>query len=122
VVALEGTNFASRVSGGLLRAAGLGGLVCASVDAYINLAVDLATHPGKVEQVRRHLQQKRQRLPVFDAATRTRQLESAYTAMHSRRVKDLPPDHIRVGVQRPPSPVGQPASPATKTEQGLASA
>lgn len=101
VVALEGTNFASRVSGGLLRAAGLGALVAPDIEAYVQLAVDLANNAEKSIQIRRYLRQRRDRLPVFDAATRTRQLEAAFVAVHERCVQGLSPTHIRVGVKSP---------------------
>ncbi len=119
VVALEGTNFPSRVSGGLLRAAGLGMLVAANVDAYIGLAVDLVNHPEKILKIRRHLRQRRERLPVFDAATRTRQLEAAYLAAHSRSVRGLAPAHLRVAVNPAKPDEAQtpaPSQPAAKSK------
>jgi predicted O-linked N-acetylglucosamine transferase (SPINDLY family) len=103
VVALEGTNFASRVSGGLLVAAGLQDLVRPTVKAYINTVVGLLNQPDDIVKIRRHLLSRRQRLPVFDAATRTRQLEAAYRSVHERRLANLPPQHLHVGVNAPPA-------------------
>lgn len=98
VVALQGTNFASRVSGGLLLAAGLGNLVLPDVDAYVAASVSLLKQPETLKRFKTHLLQKRDRLPVFDAPTRTRQLEAAYLAAYQRAIKGLPPDHLRVKI------------------------
>jgi len=113
VVALEGTNFASRVSGGLLVAAGLKDLVRPTVKAYIDTVISLLNQPDEIAKIRRHLLTRRMRLPVFDAATRTRQLEAAYRSVHERRLGKLPPQHLRVGVNAPPAPKTEPAAGAT---------
>jgi hypothetical protein len=106
VVALLGTNFASRVSGGLLRAAGLGNLVKPTVEAYIEQAVKLLKQPDDLKKIKIYLRQSRMRLPAFDAKFRTLQLESAYLMAYDRAVKGLPPDHITVNAkpQSKPAP------------------
>lgn len=96
VVALEGTNFASRVSGGLLRAAGLGQLVLTNVDAYVETALALLREPQALARIRAQLIRNRARLPIFDAPGRTRQLEAAYLEAYSRSERGLPPRHIHV--------------------------
>jgi len=120
VVSLEGRNFASRVSGGLLTAAGLQSLVCATVTHYVDTAVGLLQRPDEIVKIRRHLHARPTRLPVFDADTRTRQLEAAYRNVHERRLRKLPPDHVRVGVtaqprakaEAPPAPTAVAAATA----------
>lgn len=101
VVALEGTNFASRVSGGLLTASGLGALVRPNLDAYVASAVELLEQPQDLRKLHRNLRSSRVRLPVFDAPTRTRQLEAAYKAAYDRALRGLPPDHLNVRVRSP---------------------
>lgn len=98
VVSLEGTNFASRVSGGLLKAAGLDQLVKPDVASYIEQAVSLLKHPQEILKIKQHLLRNRARLPVFDAPTRTRQLEAAYLEVYSRSLRGLPPQHIKARV------------------------
>lgn len=98
VVALQGTNFASRVSGGLLHAAGLGQWVLPDVAAYVASAVALLNQPQTVQRIKNHLLQKRAKLPVFDAPTRTRQLEAAYFAAYQRALRGQAPDHLSVNV------------------------
>lgn len=99
VVTLEGTNFASRVSGGLLRAAGLGGLVQADIPAYVRQAVALMGDRAQLLKIKQHLLRNRARLPVFDAPGRTRHLEAAYLEAHARAARGLPPDHLNVRVR-----------------------
>ncbi len=98
VVALSGTNFASRVSGGLLNAAGLGDLVMPDVDAYVARAVSLLNQPKELQRIKANLRQKRDRLPVFDAPTRTRQLEAGYVAAYKRALLGQVPEHLNVKV------------------------
>jgi predicted O-linked N-acetylglucosamine transferase (SPINDLY family) len=100
VVALQGTNFASRVSGGLLAAAGLSGLVMPDKDRYVDKAVELLNSPEMLKKVKTYLRSKRDTLAVFDAPTRTRQLEAAYAAAHQRVLNGKAADHLRVKVGR----------------------
>jgi predicted O-linked N-acetylglucosamine transferase (SPINDLY family) len=100
VVALQGTNFASRVSGGLLAAAGLKGLVMPDKERYVDKAVELLNSPALLQKIKTHLRSKRDTLPVFDAPTRTRQLEAAYAAAHQRVLNGKAADHLRVKVGR----------------------
>jgi hypothetical protein len=67
-------------------------------DAYVSVSVGLLKQPETLKRLKAHLLQKRARLPVFDAPTRTRQLEAAYQAAYQRCLKGLPPDHLRVKV------------------------
>lgn len=101
VVAIEGSNFASRVSGGLLKAAGLGSLVQQDVAAYVRCAVSLLQKPEELARCKAYLRNKRRSLPVFDAVGRTRHLEAAYLAAYRRSASGLPPQHLTVRVQPP---------------------
>jgi predicted O-linked N-acetylglucosamine transferase (SPINDLY family) len=96
VLALEGTNFASRVSGGLLVAAGLSQLVQPTIDDYVAKAVELLQAPEELLRIKKYLLRNRAKLPVFDAPARTRHLEAAYLAAHRQAAKGLPATHIRV--------------------------
>jgi predicted O-linked N-acetylglucosamine transferase (SPINDLY family) len=120
VVALQGTNFASRVSGGLLVAAGLGNLVMPNVDAYVSASVSLLQQPETLKRLKTHLLQKRDRLPVFDAPTRTRQLEAAYMAAYQRALQGMPPDHLRVKVGAKKTEAAGAAMPEPKAMRPVA--
>jgi len=103
VIALQGNNFAGRVSGGLLRAAGLQALVLPDVTAYVNMAVRLLREPAALQRVRRFVAQQVPGSDVFDAESKARQLEAAYCAAVERASKGLAPVHIDLnGVTRKP--------------------
>lgn len=93
VLALAGTNFASRVSGGLLRAAGLPALVAPDVDAYVRLAVNLLRDPQALAQVQAAVREVVPGSPLFDSVAKARQMEAAYRALVQRAIDGLPPEH-----------------------------
>ena len=113
VLALEGNNFASRVSGGLLQAAGLPQLVQPTQEAYIAKAVELLKDPAKLARMKQYLLRNRARLAVFDAPARTRHLETAYMAAYGVSARGLPPTHLRIedrkATKRMPQGGGAPA-------------
>lgn len=94
VLALEGNNFASRVSPGLLRAAGLHDLVCRTPEAYVSRAWRLLHHPGELRALQDQLRNAVPNSPVFDSAARARQLEQAFRVAVERVAQGLPPTHI----------------------------
>lgn len=102
-VTLEGTNFASRVSGGLLRAAGLGTMIRPDIASYVQLAVGLLNKPAEVAKLKQLMRERKPRMQVFNAPLRTRQLERAYLEAHARAVKGVPHSHFAVS-QRPRKP------------------
>ena len=93
-----GETFAGRVAASLLTAIELPELIARSWDEYERHAVELATDPGKLAGLREKLERNRLTTSLFDTETFTRNLESAYQAMHARRQAGLPPDHIQVSV------------------------
>lgn len=117
VVSLEGTNFPSRVSGGLLRAAGLGQLVRPDVDDYVAVAVELLKNPGKIKKIKRHLVENRQRLGVFNARARAREMEAGYRIALDLFARNKPAAHISIG--KPPTDITplKENSAAAKTNQ-----
>jgi predicted O-linked N-acetylglucosamine transferase (SPINDLY family) len=96
VVALEGTNFPSRVSGGLLLAAGLPKLVAKDLPEYIEIAVALAEDKSMLLRMKEHLKSNKQQLPVFDAIKRTQQIERAFLFAYGRYLEKNPPVSFRV--------------------------
>lgn len=96
VLTRPGAAFASRVAASLLNAIGLPELVTTSQAEYEALAIELATHPEKLAQLKRRLDQNRLSAPLFDTARFTRHIEATYTAMVERHRAGLPPDHLDV--------------------------
>ena len=91
-----GETFAGRVAASLLNAIGLTELITSTPQAYEALAIELATNPEKLANIKRKLATNRLTSPLFDTQMYTQHIEAAYTAMYERYQADLPPDHIYV--------------------------
>ncbi|EJJ29742.1 O-linked N-acetylglucosamine transferase, SPINDLY family protein [Rhizobium sp. CF142] len=96
VLTVKGTNFASRVSESLLRAIDLPELVADDLQAYEDLAVELALNPERIAGYKEHLQEKRYIAPLFDAERFCHHLEHAYELIADRAKQGLDPDHLDV--------------------------
>ena len=102
VVTLEGTNFASRVSGGLLRAAGLEVLVQPTTQAYVQFAVKLLQNPAEIRKMKEFINSLVLQNDVFNARSKARQLEDAYALVAERAARQLAPIHV--GFTKPAKP------------------
>ncbi|MCD2174456.1 O-linked N-acetylglucosamine transferase, SPINDLY family protein [Rhizobium sp. C4] len=91
VVALKGTNFASRVSESLLSALGLAELVAGDEHAFVDMAVMMARSPLRRRALNARIEQNRLRMPLFDTERFTRHLETAFEMMVERAARGLPP-------------------------------
>ena len=89
-----GETFAGRVAASLLNAIGLPELITTTLEAYEQMAIDLATHREKLTIIKRKLAENRLTTPLFDTALFTKHIEAAYAAMYERYQAGLPPDHI----------------------------
>ena len=78
LVTLAGETFASRVAGSILINAGMRELVTDNPGDYERKVLELATSPGKLQDIRRRLQETRDSCPLFDTPRFVRNLESAY--------------------------------------------
>ncbi len=96
VVALKGTNFASRVSESLLSAIGLEELVAKDEQAFVDMAVMMARSPLRRRALKARIEQNRLRMPLFDTERFTRHLETAFEMMVARAAKGLPPEAFDV--------------------------
>jgi protein O-GlcNAc transferase len=96
VLTLIGETFAGRVAASLLTAIGLPELIARTPEQYESMAIELATHPAALAAIRDKLARNRLGTPLFDTASYTRHLESAYATMYRRYQDGLGPDHIRV--------------------------
>ncbi len=103
VVALEGSNFAGRVSGSLLHAAGLGALVRPDQASYIRTAVHLLRQPVELSRLRAFIRERVPQRDVFNAQNKARQLETAYLAAYQRVVDGKAPVHIQFERSAPPA-------------------
>ena len=96
VLTLMGESFASRMAASLLNAVGLVELITTNQKAYESLAIELASHPKRLEAVRNKLRDKLKTSALFNPMLFTQHLEYAYLAMYQRYQDDLAPDHIAV--------------------------
>jgi protein O-GlcNAc transferase len=96
VLTVLGGSFASRVCASLLHAVDLPELVAGSSEEYESLALALAADAPRLALIRRKLARNIRAQPLFDTALFARHIESAYTAMHERRLRGLPPAHFEV--------------------------
>ncbi len=96
VLTCLGQTFAGRVAGSLLTAAGLPELVTQNLADYESRALDLATAPAKLQELRAKLARNRLTCALFDTEKLCRHLEAAYLAMWERQRRGQPPAHIDV--------------------------
>ncbi len=83
VLTMAGKSFAARVSASLLCAVGLEELVTDRIADYEALALELAADRGRIDRLKAQLRTDPAKLPLFDTARYTRNLERAYTEMMS---------------------------------------
>lgn len=110
VLAMEGKNFAGRISGSLLKAAGMQALVQPDVESYVRIAVQLLRHATELQRIKQHIKDHIATTDVFDAQGKARQLEVVYRNVMGRKLKGLPAMHVRVGAAPTASPREKPGA------------
>ena len=96
-----GETFAGRVAASLLYALKMPELVTSTLRAFENLAVELALHPDMLASIRVRLAKNRLTTPLFDTATFTKAIETAFSEMVARSAAGLEPSDIIVTSDRP---------------------
>ncbi len=96
VISVLGGHFASRVSGSMLRAAGLPELIASDVDDYIRIAVEIATSPGQRRSLRSQLLEARTSSPLFDTDQAVRNIETAYGRIFEDHLSGATPEEFFV--------------------------
>jgi predicted O-linked N-acetylglucosamine transferase (SPINDLY family) len=96
VLTLMGHTFPGRVSSSLLSAIGLSELVTHTQGDYEALAIELATNPKKLTDLKLKLANNRLITPLFNTPLFTRNLEAAYIKMHEYCQAGLSPEHISI--------------------------
>ena len=94
VLTLMGQTFPGRVSSSLLSAIGLSELVTHTKSEYEALAIELATNPKKLADIKFKLINNRLITPLFDTPVFTNNLEAAYIKMYEYYQTGLEPEHI----------------------------
>ena len=91
LVTCTGRSFAARVAASLLGAVGLPDLVTGSLEAYRDLALQLAREPERLRALKARLAANLPSAPLFDTDRTRRQVEWAYAAAWRRRLAGLAP-------------------------------
>jgi predicted O-linked N-acetylglucosamine transferase (SPINDLY family) len=94
VLTCRGEAFAARMAASILTAAQLPELIAADRRDYERRAIELATSPDRLAQLKHRLAGARTTAPLFDTRAFTRSLESLYEGMYRRHLAGLPPDHL----------------------------
>jgi protein O-GlcNAc transferase len=91
VLTCMGTTFAGRVAASLLRAVGLPDLITHTLEEYQSLALQLATNPTRLAEIKQRLAGNRLTWPLFDTDRFRRHIEAAYLEMWERQQRGEPP-------------------------------
>jgi hypothetical protein len=96
ILTLPGRSFASRVCGSVLRAAGLGELVCATPEDFVARAIELGHDRSRLTAIKTKLAMGRDASLLFDTPRLVRDLERLYQGMWTDFVSgDLPVPDLR---------------------------
>lgn len=114
VLTHPGPSMVSRMAGSLLHAVGLPELVADSAQAYEDLAVQLATEPGRIQAMKARLRSLRDTCALFDTPRFVRDLEDALIATARAKLPAQPalPASATPAAQ---APARVPALPQTST-------
>ncbi len=82
VLTLLGNTFVGRMAASVLNAIGLSELITTTPEAYELLAVDLATNPDRLAEIKQKLANNRLTTPLFDNKLYAKDIEAAYTEMY----------------------------------------
>jgi predicted O-linked N-acetylglucosamine transferase (SPINDLY family) len=96
LLTLAGQSFASRVAASLLNALNLPELITFSISEYEAIAIELAKSPSKLKALKHKLSSAKLEKSLFNTEAFARNLERAYTAVHSRHLEGKAPDHIDI--------------------------
>ena len=96
MLTLPGQSFTARVGASVAQAIGLPELIAATPGDYERVALDLATNPGRLADLKIRLAHNRKVMPLFDSERFTRHIETAFEIACDRYREGLEPDHIEV--------------------------
>ena len=94
VLTLEGTSFASRMAASMLETIGLPELVSRTSEEYLSIALELASNPEKLREIKTRLAENIVSSPIFNPALFTNHIEQAYRISFERYQKSSPLEDI----------------------------
>jgi predicted O-linked N-acetylglucosamine transferase (SPINDLY family) len=81
ILTMPGKGFASRVCASLVKAAGIGELICVNLQEYIDRAVAFGQSPGELKALRQRLLTAKDASLLFDTPRLVSDLEKLYRSM-----------------------------------------
>ncbi|MFN9727366.1 tetratricopeptide repeat protein, partial [Acidovorax sp.] len=96
VLTQMGESFAARVAASLLSAMDLPELITKNRQEYEARAIELASDPLQLAEIRDKVGKNRLTSPLFNGRLFARNMEAAYSEIHRRHLHGEQPDHIDV--------------------------
>jgi predicted O-linked N-acetylglucosamine transferase (SPINDLY family) len=111
VLTQVGEAYAGRVAASLLTAIDLTDLITSTQALYESLAIELASDPARLTDLRERLARNRLSTPLFDTRRYARYLEAGYTKIHGRQLAHLPAADVYVpgDLAKPPAAGARPS-------------
>jgi predicted O-linked N-acetylglucosamine transferase (SPINDLY family) len=94
VLTCLGSTFPGRVAASLLKQLQLEGLITENLQAYEDLAVELALNPRRLSEIKQKLAVQRNQSDLFDGRAYARKLESLFVQMYEKSCSGKPPEVI----------------------------
>jgi len=101
VLTRPGPTFASRVATSLLHAVNCAQLSVPTSEEYVRVAIELASDPKKLADLKAHIRRARSDARLFDTNRYTQELETAYTEIWDRHQRGERPSVLWVNHPRP---------------------
>ena len=96
VITKSGESVVARQATSALQAIEMPELITTTPKEYRDLAVELATNPQKLKQIKEKIDQNRLTTALFDAVTNTRYIEAAYLEMYRLYQENQEPKLIKI--------------------------
>ena len=86
VLTLKGKSFASRVAASIIHQFDLDELVTSSTEEYKNKAIELYNNSIKLKEIKKKLDDNREKSPLFDSKKFTVNLEKIYLEVFKKKI------------------------------------
>ena len=96
MLTMIGKAYQARMGASILTSINLPELITSTPEEYESLAIELATNPDRLKDIKDKLANNLSTAPLYDTKLFTKNLEIAYTQMYERYHQGLKPDHIYV--------------------------
>ena len=91
-----GQSFAARVAASLLNVMQLPELITKTQEEYEQRAIELATNPFGIAEIKAKLEKNRLTSPLFNGQLFARHIELAFSEIHSLHMRGEKPEHIYI--------------------------